>query len=137
MSHRYGERLLSRPQGPPKPSSPSASGALSDDQAEQAPTAQAENVTAMGNATNIIADTENNRTDASDSALQVPSPEEMDPWTLTQLRAHLEEVVVQKRAASGQAKEDLENQRLSLIERITRLERAEEKKRDAARRGEI
>lgn len=130
--------LLPRSQGPSKPSSLSASGALSDGQAEEAPTAQAENVTAMGNTIDVIANTENNRTDApSGGALQVPSAEDMDSWTLAQLRTHLEEAVVQKRIASGHARNDLETWRLFLIERITRLERAEEKKRDAARRGAL
>jgi hypothetical protein len=136
MSHRYGERL-SRSQGPPKSSSPSVSGAFSDSQLEDAPIAQAENVTTIGNATNVIADTENHRIDAPKSTLPFPSPDELDSWTLNQLRAQMEEVVVQKRIASGQARKDLENRRLSLIERITRMERAEKKKKDGARRGEI
>lgn len=137
MSHRYGEKLLPRSQRSPKPSSPNTSGALPEDQAPEIPTTHAENITAIGNAAGVIADAENNCIDASDSALQVPSSEEMDSWTLAQLRAHLGEIVVQKQIASGQARNDLEAQRLSLIERVTRLERAEERKRDAARRGEM
>jgi hypothetical protein len=136
MSHCFGERLLPRSQGPPKPSLPSASDALSDRQAEEAPTAQGENVTAMGIAVDVIAHVENYRTDPSNSALPLPSSDEMDSWTLAQLKDHLGEVVAQKRAVSGRARQNLETQRLSLIERVTRRERAEEKKRDTARRGE-
>lgn len=137
MSHSFGERLLPPSQDPPEPSLPSASGALSERQAKEAPAIQGKNVTAMGNAADVIADVENYHTDASYSALPLLSSDKMDTWTLTQLKDHLEEVVVQKRAASGRARQNLEIQRLSLIERVTRLERAEEKKRDTARRGEI
>jgi hypothetical protein len=75
--------------------------------------------------------------EASNRSLPLPSPEDMNSCTLAQARAHLREVVIKKGHVTGQAKEDLEARRLSLSEHVTRLERAESKKKDAARRGEI
>lgn len=137
MSHRYGERLPPRSQGPLRPSSLSASVDRSGGNAEDADTMQAENDISTKNAIGIITDTGNNRKDASNISLLIPHAIEIDSWTLAQLKGHLEEVVIQKRIASGQARENLETRRLSLIERVTRIERAEERKRDAARRGEM
>jgi hypothetical protein len=84
-----------------------------------------------------IADAENNHVEASGSVISAPEPDEMDSWTLPQLKVLLKNVVIEKRAASGREREDLEIERLALIELVTLAERAEEKRRDAAKRGNI
>lgn len=135
MSHRYGERLLPHSQGHPNPSLPSASCILSCDPAKDAPTGQTDSVSVTKIGIDSIKDYERGYTEAWKGALQPPTPQEMSSWTLIQFRAHLEDLVMQKRQVSGQARADLESRRLSMIDRITRIERAEMKKRDTARKG--
>lgn len=137
MSHRYGERLPPRPRGPRKPSSLGASDAHSADRTDNAPAIPTESDTTRERTTAVLTEAGSSHTEVLKSALPLPSPDDMSTWSLAQARTHLEEVVIQKRKATGQAREDLETQRLSLIERVTRLERAEQKKRDAAKRSEI
>jgi hypothetical protein len=137
MSYRYGDRLLPCSQGPPNPPSPSASVTLSNRQIEDASTAQDANNLTTESTIGADGDIENSPTDAPKRALPLPSLDQMESWTLAQLKGHLEEVVMHRRIVSSQERNVLETRRLSLVERVTRLERAEAKERDAARRGEI
>jgi hypothetical protein len=109
----------------------------SNDQEENALATSAESGITTENTTATIQKVRSSLTEASNKSLPLPSPEDMNSCTLAQARVHLREVVIEKGKATGQAKEDLETRKLSLIEHIARLQRAELKKRDAARRGEV
>jgi hypothetical protein len=137
MSHRYGERFPARSEGHSKPSLLSASFIHSNDQEANALATSAGSDITTENATATIPKVRSSLKEASNRSRPLPSPEDMNSCTLAQARAHLREVVIEKGKATGQAKEDLETRRFSLSEHITRLERAESKKRDAARRGEV
>ena len=137
MSHRYGERLPRASQGYLKSSPAGVSGVLSCDHSKDAPATQVKTGNTVGENTNGIMGSQSSHTEALKGGRELPSPNDMNCWTLMQSRANLEDVVIEKRNVSGQARADLETRRLSLIEQITKLERAELKKRDAARRSNV
>jgi hypothetical protein len=136
MSKGCGSTPWLHSQYTPKQSSPAASSAGFGNAGN--PTVRQDEIDiAMADTTGLIADAENNHVETSGGVISAPEPDEMDSWTLPQLRVRLKIVVIEKRAASGQESEDLEVERLALIERVTLAERAEEKRRDAAKRGKI
>jgi hypothetical protein len=135
MSHRYGERLPTRSQGLAKRSPQCASSVYSHGQAEDAPTAQVKSGKSAINTTDGSTESQNSHKEAFKGSPANPSLDDMNSWTLTQLRAHLQDVVIDKQKATGQARVGLETRRISLIERITKMERAELMKKDTAKRG--
>lgn len=137
MSHRYGERQPLRSQEYPKSSPQTEAGAFSEDQVEGAHATPVKSDIVAEKTTDVITDAESSYKGPLGSVTRVPSLDDINSWTLAQLRTQLEELFIEKRKATGQARGDLEARRLSLIELITRIERAEEKRRDAARRGEV
>ncbi len=137
MSHRYGERHPSLPKVLQKHVSPDANHTSSGDQTENRPVAPPNSEIIKDGAANVIIGDEQSRRGLLDSTLPPPSSGDLDSWTLAKLRADLGETVIGKREANWQARENLETRRLSLIDRITRIERAEQKQMDAARRGKL
>ena len=92
---------------------------------------------AMANTTFVHTDSEKNHAEVLGNATSNLKPDDMNSWTLPQLRDRLESIITVKQAASVQQKADLETEKLALFKRFTIAARAEKRRRRAERSGKI